>query len=129
MGYYMYQVGCDFGIHAGKIQNVIEAIKEVAEDTPECYGLDMDIIRNGTTIQKIMEEFGWSPTIDYDGCVDGINFIAEKMGDDERLFEAIAPFVNEGSYIQMYGGDNDQWKWKFVNGKCIRKGLKLVEED
>lgn len=148
MGYCMEQVGCNFLIAFGNIQGVIKAIKAVAEDTPEnrdrmngghysndgwcvkSYSwCDMDKIRDGTTIHEVMEGFRWHPNLGEDGNVVGIEFLGEKLGEDEVLFEAIAPFVAEGSYISMKGENGGQWKWEFVNGKCIRKGFKLVEED
>jgi hypothetical protein len=39
---------------------------------------------------------------------------------------AIAPYVEENSYIEMVGEDGDRWRWVFKNGKCEEKYPEVI---
>lgn len=40
-----------------------------------------------------------------------------KIGDEEKLFAAIAPVVMDGSFIDVRGEDDSEWRWMWENGK------------
>lgn len=40
-----------------------------------------------------------------------------KIGDEDRLFAAIAPAVNDGSFIDMKGEQQEEWRWAFDFGR------------
>lgn len=61
-----------------------------------------------------MYDFDW----DNDGNIVGISFRGDKLGEEFRVFQSIAPYVKEGSYLHMIGEDGDQWRWVFRNGTC-----------
>ena len=42
---------------------------------------------------------------------------SQKMGDDEVFFAAIAPVVEDGSFIEVRGEDDAAWCWSWRNGK------------
>lgn len=76
-------------------------------------------------IEEAMTAWRWCVT--YDDSIEpnanditDINFEGEKLGDDIILFEAIAPYVEAGSYIQMQGEDGLIWRWVF-NGKTVKE--------
>ena len=60
-----------------------------------------------------MDLEGETPVVTIE-CFDG-----EKWGDDEFMYEAIAPFVSEGCKIACLGEDGDQWRYTFNDGKVI----------
>lgn len=64
--------------------------------------------------------------LDHDGNITELEFIGEKLGDDFKIFQSIAPYVQDGSYIWMIGEDGDQWRWVFQAGVC--KEVKAVVE-
>jgi hypothetical protein len=80
-----------------------------------CNMADVDGWAN---LANAMEEIRWTPTLDDDYNIVGVEFQGEKMGDDMAFFSAIAEFVEDGSFIQMRGEDGGQWRWKFSGGKC-----------
>ena len=41
----------------------------------------------------------------------------EKLGDDEVLFEALAPHLHDSSYVEIRGEDNHLWRWSFVGNQ------------
>lgn len=51
----------------------------------------------------------------------GLTFCGEKLGDDEFLFKTLAPFVEDGSYVQFSGEDGAVWRWSFIGGKLVDK--------
>lgn len=40
-----------------------------------------------------------------------------KIGDEETFFAAIAPVVDDGSYLDVHGEDGAEWRWMWENGK------------
>jgi hypothetical protein len=80
--------------------------------------VDRDFATRCDNFHDIMDEWRWEPEYDDDGNVDNIEFTGEKIGDDKVLFDAIAPFVESGSYIEMLGEDGTRWKWKFDGKTC-----------
>lgn len=45
------------------------------------------------------------------------------------MFKAIAPFVKDGSFLEIHGEDGAMWRWKFSNGKMRQIGAKIVWEE
>jgi len=46
-------------------------------------------------------------------------FDGEKWGDDEILFDTIAPFIDGGEHgglITVHGEENEKWRYVFENG-------------
>ena len=54
--------------------------------------------------------------LDTDGNITELEFIGEKLGNDFEMFQSIAPYVQDGSYIWMIGEDGSQWRWVFQSG-------------
>jgi len=54
-------------------------------------------------------------------------FQGEKWGDDEQLFEIIAPFINEG-LIEVRGEDGARWRYEFEDGSMSRQDAITVWE-
>ena len=52
-----------------------------------------------------------------------------KIGDEELLFEAIAPIVENGSYIEVIGEDGERFRWSWNNGKLYVADAEVVFSD
>ena len=39
------------------------------------------------------------------------------MGQEEQLFAAIAPVVEDGSFVNVTDQDGEEWRWFWENGK------------
>ena len=84
---------------------------------------------SATTLPEAMKEWRWKVAIDdTKGNVIGIDFMGEKLGDDEALFNAIAPYVTAGSFIEMQGEDASIWRWVFDDGTCVEKSPSIYWE-
>ena len=115
MGYYMNQRDSNFYI---KRKNV-----GAAHDALKCIGdvswADSSVLKMSRSLAEAFDELRWRIEIDDDGNVDGIYFKGEKAGGDELVyFDAIAPYVKKGSFIEMAGEDGSMWRWVFNGKKC-----------
>lgn len=74
-------------------------------------GVDPD---NWDYLKDAMADWRFPIELDDDLNVVDIGFTGEKLGDEKQMFEVIAPFVEDGSYIEMQGEDGDVWRWEFT---------------
>ena len=119
MGYYIHnqeQRETSFNILSKNVKSVIKVISE----------LDNGAISN--ELNETLRKFGWEAENNEKGDVINIVFIGKKRGRDGELFTAIAPFVEDGSYIEMEGEHNDMWRWAFEGGRMKEKSPTIVWE-
>lgn len=130
----MEQIESVFEIKAEKKEGALEAIKELVSSGPGLPPKDLrwvcgKILEKAKTLKKAMEECRWVIEEDEDGNVDGIYFEGEKYGDEDIIFEAMAPFVEKRSYIQMSGEEGATWRWVFDGKKCKEIWATITWED
>lgn len=142
MGYCMQVRAESFHIKGENMAGAIAAIKALDGKEAEmgasggvyrggaCESKHYSWVRNGfserhSTLEGLLKEWGWYPEINHDPNGSGaeweafgINFEREKIGDEQILFNAIAPFVEPGSYIEMVGEDGTIWRWYFDGKEC-----------
>lgn len=126
MGYYMHQMSESFMIRKEKQDAAMLAIKSLSgKETIKNSGgrhfswVDQDFATKYDNLNDMMKAWRWMPEFDEDGNIIRLEFTGEKYGDDDILFEAIAPYVEAGSFIEMLGEEGERWKWKFNGEKCI----------
>lgn len=123
MGYCMELVDWDFEIKADKIPAAYEAMKKlIAKANKRTYYSPYSV---GKDLFDTIIGWGWEFETDDKDNVNGVMFTGEKLGDDDMLFEALAPFVTKGSYIEMSGEDGGLWRWVFDGKKCKEKHAKV----
>jgi hypothetical protein len=88
--------------------------------------VDSDAIQNYSTVFDVLDGWRWMPSIDDEGNIESLEFLGEKLGDEEILFKAIAPFVEAGSTIIAAGEDGKVWRWRFDGEKCHYELGKVV---
>lgn len=144
MGYYIKQRDSHFIIKKGNIPKAFKALKALSkqthrgsggtyfqgQSTPSFAWVDTNKFQNAKSLKDALSEWRWEIEIDADtGDVDSIYFEGEKMGDDTILFDALAPCVEDGCYIEMSGEDGAIWQWAFRKGKMIEQGAVLDWDD
>ena len=72
-----------------------------------------DEFLNAKTLKDAMAAWRYDIEEDDLGNVIGIEFTGEKLGDELIMFKAIAPYVQDGSYLEMQGEDGESWRWLF----------------
>jgi len=136
MGYSMSQRESEFFIPADKVIYALQAIKDLhgKETILDASGRHFAGVARGffmiNSFEQMMYEWGWEIAMDEDLNVIALNCMSDKLGDETFLFEAIAPVVQAGSYIDMCGEDGSQWRWLFcpkVDGLVVVSRCVLVE--
>lgn len=56
----------------------------------------------------------------FDLCYDG------KTGQEDIFFNALAPYIENGSYILWRGEDNDMYVWEFEDGEMTEKDAQIT---
>lgn len=94
--------------------------------TGECWycWVDMTKLAQSEDLKEAFRAWRWIVDVTKNGDIDGIEFNGEKLGDDEFLFSTIAPYVEDGSYIQMRGEDGSRWRWYWINGNLLEDNVK-----
>ena len=84
------------------------------------------------TLRKAIEGWRYVGDFNEDGHFVIEYFEGEKCGDDEILYEAIAPFIDNGTehpgLITCRGEDGEQWRYAFENGKVENQQAKIIWE-
>ena len=123
MGYCMELVDWDFEIKADKKESAFKAVKKlIAKLNRRKYYSPYQI---KSDLFDTVVGLDWELQEDDKGNINAAVFLGEKLGDDDMLFAALAPFVTKGSYIQMSGGDGGCWRWIFDGKKCKEKHAKV----
>jgi hypothetical protein len=125
MGYCISQGETQFHIKAAHKAAALAAVRRLARDEramsrgssqgDRWYSwVTTDDFYLAKTLEVALSAWRWDATIHGNTHdIVGLQFNGEKSGDDEVLFSAIAPFVTDGSYIQMSGEDGAVWRWVF----------------
>ena len=138
MGYCMLQDKNDFTMKAENFDKALEAIKKLATQTDKMRfggsfaGVDTDEFLNAKTLKEALDAWGIGIEQDGDNEEADINYIhchSEKLGQEAVVLEAIAPYVENDSYIEMHGEDGSIWRWIFLDGKFEEKMGKLVWDE
>lgn len=81
-----------------------------------------------STLAEAIEEWGYTTSTDDEGdtYIDG--FIGEKIGQEEVLWDTLAPYVEAGSTLDIMGEDGETWRWHFDGQKCVQRSGKVVYE-
>src|SRR4029078_3191200 len=99
MGYRMSQHKSQFRMRADHKAAAFKALKKLAAETPLTW-VTSEGIKGCRTLKELLEDCRWELDEDEQGQVTSIHFIGEKAGDDMQVLQAIAPFVEAGSFIE-----------------------------
>lgn len=119
MGYNVVQEDTSFRVSVAKQLAALAAVKDLARKGTYRW-VDNDEYFHARDLLQALEAWLWYATIDVHGNVTGLVFQGEKMGDEDILFAAIAPFVEPGSFIQMLGEEGERWRYCF-DGQAMRQ--------
>lgn len=136
MGYCVDQVSCtNFKIEAKNFHKALKAIKALhGKETIKDSGgshfswVDHDF-HKARSLPEALDMWRWRLRVDDDGDGVELYFEGEKLGDDEILLNAIAPFVEAGAEIAMAGEDGARWKWVFNGKTCVERAGRIVYDD
>lgn len=76
-------------------------------------GFQYDIATEGNQIHEVALP-NWDA-----GDLCNVSWNGEKMGQEDLFFEAIAPWIEDDSFIEWRGEDNEMWRWLFKDGTMV----------
>lgn len=79
------------------------------------------------TLEEAIWAFRWEANNDETGNICAILFDGDRYGEEDELFAALAPFVEDGSVIEAEGEGN-YFRWRFAGGKLFTDLGKIVYE-
>lgn len=71
----------------------------------------------GRVLAKL-QQLPYQLQLDPDVNITGIEMCRCPIGNDYPIFQEIAPYVRDKSFILFSGEDQEAWKWVFENGRC-----------
>lgn len=75
---------------------------------------------------EVLEEFGLEGIeTEEDGSVVGF-YYDSKTGNEDALFEALAPFIDPDGVVAWRGEGDEYWRWVFRNGKLVTQEGEIV---
>lgn len=137
MSYCFQMADQDFKINPDKINAAHEAlynyaVKDLDESASGWHGVSPSYVvkqRWKKDFNSLMEDMGFA----VDGLNGGVDYIElryEKYRDTEfEIFQVLAPFVEEGSFIQFVGEDYNIWRYAFKDGKCVEQYAEMRWRD
>lgn len=143
MGYYAHSRDCSFFLSHEVNQTATQHAKEklLAELEAKGHGrryangkcierwyswVNTDDIRNAENVESLITAFRWHYLLDDDGNITAVWNEDQKLGQEDCLFAALAPFIKDGSYIIMLGEDDSIWRWYFENGEMIEQAGEIT---
>jgi hypothetical protein len=104
-----------FVIKKENTDKVLKALKNLSKKQNLKW---VDYLKDAETIEEAFDEIRYDLELTNNGDYAITGFSGEKLGDDFIIFQSIAKFVQDGTYIEMVGEDGDKWRWVFKNGIC-----------
>jgi len=122
MGYNIHVLKKNVRIKKENFKDIAKEIWKVVSKQRLSWTDSDVLLRECSTanIEAIFEELMW-PIANYDNCGNIINLEYDapdkKLGDECIWMDAIAPFIESGSFIEILGEDGEMWRWVFNDGK------------
>ena len=132
MGYSIFILETNFRVTKENTDLVLVALKRLCQsqrivslnnETFAAANQDLAFVKNesvvnASDIYDALSGVRWSPHLDDEGNIENLEFTGEKLGDEQLLFDAIAEYVEDSSYIVVAGDEGKVWRWRFEDGKC-----------
>lgn len=74
-----------------------------------------------TSLVEALVAWRWDASERIDGNVVIRYFTGERAGDEDVLFEAIAPYMEPGGYIMFHEEDGAVWRYLFEDGNLYEQ--------
>lgn len=109
MGTYLDILDVNLAITANKKPAALAALQALS---PCDYSWANESFRTRATLEDALSDWRWSAETDADDNIIGLEFEGENLGDEETLFETLAPFIEPGGYIDCEA-EGQHWRWYF----------------
>lgn len=121
------------------VKSAIESIHDYMETHKLAYCNEFNMEDIDFNNENEGDENTWSPIEIFDECLnlyccyrEGYLFINslnyESLGDENIIFDIIAEFCEDGSYMEFCGGDGQLFRYIIKENRCIEQQPKLIWE-
>ncbi len=116
-----------FTLEAAHFDAALAAVK-ACKDGPS-YPIAGEDVRDASTLVEAFDRWAWQAILDDGGSIVDLRFEGQNANNDEILFAAIAPFVKDGSFIEMqYDDGGELFRYSFNNGEMRVLSPRIVWE-
>jgi hypothetical protein len=134
MGYYIRVTDSKFFIPKEQQEAAFVAIKNLVgrETIKDASGYHFSYVKTqdflkAENLHDALKAWRWKVYFNPNGDIDSIAFHGEKWGDERILFETLAPFIENDSFIEFYGQDDGKsWRFVFEDGKLRKKYPEVI---
>lgn len=85
--------------------------------------INIKLVKQASTLIELLEIVQWIPSLNELDDIDCIDTRINKLGEEDLIFNALAPFVEEGSTLNIIAEDDgleyDSFRYIFTNNKFI----------
>lgn len=74
-------------------------------------------------LEDAFSDWRFPAETDEKGHIVDLQFVGEKIGQEKEFFEAIAPYVSTGSYLEITGEDGAVWRYVFDENNVYRDDI------
>ena len=96
MGYQIYMREVDLRIRKENFEAALKALKEA-------FVSDRTWTEHLKSLEDAMSDFGYIPEYDEDGSINGFEYEGKCLRGDYEFWTALAPYVEEGCYLEVEG--------------------------
>lgn len=132
MGTRQYLEDAEFIIRHENKRDALKAIKELMSDPNATRygggpsGRHFSWMNNANpddwnTLEDALAAWRFPVETHENGDIVDISFSGEKTGQEGLVWDRIAEYVEDGSYIQISTEHGDGWTWKFEGGECEKR--------
>lgn len=104
------------GVRSGELSKKPQDSTSVSNNPNKWFsGMEWNYDETCKSVEDIMHALGFETEILQSGDLEIVGFKGE-MGDEDFFLEDLAPFVEDGSYIEWINDDDLVWKYTFLQG-------------
>jgi hypothetical protein len=125
MGYSIYQLKSEFFIpnhvQSDALFSIKNLIREFSTSGKHIAFVETTEIEQSEFLEDALLALRWIPEVNENGDIVGVEFSGEKLGDDYQIFNSIAVYVKENSFLTFVGEDSKVSRWLFLNGEVTEQ--------
>jgi hypothetical protein len=124
MGYRIFQHSSSFFMSA---ENQAKAQEAVAQFAKQCECYEARELKDPNVV-SLLKAYNYFPKLDDNRNIVSIHFQGGKLLDDHYMFDVLAPFVPQGSFVAMsaYPDEPPAFSWLFDGKQCLEQGRGIV---
>lgn len=126
MSYYIDKdtVKTNFGLPKDQITSAYNSLMSALNAREKLNRIKKEDYESALTLPELMLACRWKPTLDQNGAIIGLECSGVKVAEEDLLFEALAPYVVSGSFVEYIREGyqaNEKHRFEFYNGVLNKK--------